>query len=154
MRTIHLALLGAVLAGGCTHAPRPFTFTTQAPASAAVDRVAASLARQGHAVSAVDRRGATVTTYWEDTGYRYRETPDLEDQTNIFLRFHVEVRPSTSGSEVVVSAESQRCVPHRAVVTRTEVQQASCVKMDGLITSHQHTIDDLGRTLAAAVAGG
>lgn len=136
------------------HAPRTFTFTTQAPAPAAVDRVAASLARQGHAVSAVDRRGATVTTYWEDTGYRFRETNDLEDQTNIFLRFHVEVRPSASGSEVTVSAESQRCVPHRAVVTRTDVQQASCVKMDGLISSHQRTVDDLGRTLAAAVAGG
>jgi hypothetical protein len=153
MKATHIALLGAVLGAGCAHAPRPFTFTTQAPAGAAVDRVAASLARQGHAVSAVDRRTATVTTYWQDTGYRYRETDDLEDETNIFLRFHVEVRPAAAGSEVTVSAESQRCVPHRAVVTRTEVQ-STCVKMNHLIASHQRTVDDLGRTLAAAVAGG
>jgi hypothetical protein len=153
MRAIHIVLLGIVAGGGCVHAPRPFTFTTQAPAPAAVDRLAASLARQGHAVSAVDRTGATVTTYWEDTGYRYRETPDLEDETNIFLRFHVAVRPAAAGSEVTVSAESQRCVPHRAVVTRDEVR-STCVKMDRLITSHQRKVDELGRTLAAAVAGG
>jgi hypothetical protein len=154
MRSIQIALLGAVLGAGCMHAPRPFTFTTQAPAAAAVDRVAASLTRQGHAVSAVDRGGATVTTSWEDTGYRYRETPDMEDETNVFLRFHVEVRPAASGSQVVVSAESQRCVPRRPVVMSTDVQQAACVKMSRLITSHQRTVDDLGRTLAAAVAGG
>jgi hypothetical protein len=152
MRASHSILLAAVLGMGCAHPPRAFTFTTPAPGSATVDRVAASLARQGHSVSAVDRRGSEVTTYWEDTGYRYRETDDLEDETTIFLRFHVDVRPATGGQEISVRAEAQRCVPSRAVVTRSEVL-STCIKMNRLLATHQWEVDELGRRLAASLAG-
>jgi hypothetical protein len=153
MNASRIALLGLLLGAGCAHAPQPFTFTTTAPAPTAIDRVAASLAREGHAVSAVDRRAATVTTYWQDTGYRYRETADLENETNIFLRLHVAVRPTAAGSEVTISAESQRCVSSGAVVTRDAVI-STCVKMNRLVTRHQRSLDDLGRKLSASVAGG
>lgn len=152
MRASHSILLAVVLGAGCAHPPRAFTFTAPATGVATVDRVAASLARQGHSVSAVDRRGAEVTTYWEDTGYRYRETDDLDDQTTIFLRFHVDLRPATGGQEVSVRAEAQRCVPSRAVITRSEVL-STCVKMDRLLVTHQRTVDELGRRLAASLAG-
>ena len=122
-----------------------------APA-AAVDRAAASLAQQGHAVSSVDRHHATITTYWEDTGYRYRETDDLEDETTIFLRYHVDVRPGAAGQQVSVSAEAQRCVPYRAVITRTEVV-STCVKMSGLLPTQQRTVDEVGRRLASSLVG-
>jgi hypothetical protein len=152
MKTSQLILLAAVLGAGCAHPPRAFTFTTPAPGVASVDRVAASLARQGHPVSAVDRRGSEVTTYWEDTGYRYRETDDLEDETTVFLRFHVDVRPASGGQEVIVRAEAQRCVPSRAVITRSEVL-STCIKMNRLMATHQREVDELGRRLAASMTG-
>lgn len=152
MRTGHSILLAVLLGAGCAHPPRTFTFTTPSPDGATVDRVAASLARQGHSVSAVDRRGSEVTTYWENTGYRYRETNDLEDETTVFLRFHVDVRPATGGQEVSVRAEAQRCVPSRAVITRTEVI-STCIKMNRLLVTHQREVDELGRRLAASLAG-
>jgi hypothetical protein len=102
-------------------------------------------------VSAVDRRGAEVVTYWENTGYRYRETEDLEDETTIFLRFHVDVRPTSGGEEVSVRAEAQRCVADRAVVTRSEVR-STCIRMERLLSTHQRTVDELGRRLAASLA--
>jgi hypothetical protein len=145
-------LLAVLLGAGCAHPPRAFTFTSPSTSGETVDHVAASLARQGHAVSAVDRRRSELTTYWEDTGYRYRETDDLEAETTIFLRFHVDVRPATGGQEISVRAEAQRCVPSRAVITRSEVL-STCIKMDRLLVTHQRQVDELGRRLAASLTG-
>lgn len=153
MKPRHTILFGLLLGAGCAHPPRAYTFTTpSAAAPTTFDRVAVSLAKQGHPVSGVDRHSAEITTYWEDTGYRYRETDDLEDETTIFLRYHVDVRPMNGQQQVSVSAEAQRCVPYRAVITKNEVR-STCIKMDKLLVTHQRTVDELGRRLAASLVG-
>jgi hypothetical protein len=98
----------------------------------------------------IDSERAEILTYWEDTRYRFRETGDQEDETNIFLRYRVQLVPGDK--QVTVTAEAQRCVPYRAVITRTEVL-STCVKMDRIFGTQQRTVDQLGQTLAASLGG-
>jgi hypothetical protein len=121
------------------------------PSDGAIDLLARTLVKSGHRVSDVDRKNAEITTYWEDTGYRYRETDDLEDETSIFLRFHVKVADAGANHEVRVTLESERCVPYRAVVTATEVV-STCLDMPRILPSHQKVLNDLGRRLSEALA--
>lgn len=104
-------------------------------------------------MSHVDRKGAELTTYWEDTGYRYRETEDLEDETNVFVRYHVAISGVAGEHRVSVRADVQRCVPYRAAITAREVV-SSCLGMKGLLPRHQKALDNLGRELSSALSPG
>lgn len=143
-------LLGAIAAGtGCAHPPRPYTFDAATQAGAdPVKVIATSLARQGHPVVAVDRQKGELLTDWEDTGYRFRETDDQEDTTNIFLRYHIQVSPA--GRQVTVSADAQRCVPYRP--SRAEIL-ATCIPMERIFATQQRSVERLGQTLAASLGG-
>ena len=136
---------------GCAHPPRPYVFATARPAGDTLTVLATALAHQGHRVAAVDRAGAEVVTYWEDTGYHFRETDDLEAETNIFLRYRVRV--GGGDNQVTVRAEAQRCVPSGVIITREGVE-STCIKMDGIFGTQQQAVDRLGAGLAAAVAAG
>lgn len=149
MKSTRWMILAAVAGTGCAHPPRPYVFNTQ-PKADAVAVLAGSLSRQGHQVAAIDRQKAEIVTYWEDTRYRFRETDDLEDETNIFLRYHVQVRQGDN--QVTVSAEAQRCVPYRAVVTREQVL-STCIKMTKIFGTQQQAVERLGQVLAASLAG-
>lgn len=151
MKLSHAVLLTMLLGPGCAHAPRSYVFSTPRPNDEVLDLLASSLSQRGHKVSRVDRRNAEITTYWEDTGYRWRETEDLEDETNIFLRFHVEMSNVGIEHQVSVRADVQRCVPYRAIVTPTEVLP-TCLKMKGMLPTHQKVVDDLGQYLSAALS--
>jgi hypothetical protein len=143
-------LLAALAGAGCAHAPREYVFDSPKPISRSTAEVlAGSLAHQGHQVAAVDPDKGEILTYWEDTRYRFRETDDQEDETSVFLRYRVQFRPGDS--HVTVSAEAQRCVPYRAVVTRTEVQ-STCIKMDRIFGTQQRAVEQLGQSLAASLA--
>jgi hypothetical protein len=150
MKITRWIILAAVAGTGCAHPPRAYVFNTQ-PKADAVAVLAGSLARQGHQVAAIDRQKAEIVTYWEDTRYRFRETDDLEDETNIFLRYHVQVRQGDN--QVTVSAEAQRCVPYRAVVTPAEVLSTTCIKMTKIFGTQQQAVERLGQVLAASLAG-
>ncbi len=151
MKIAHWILLAAVAGVGCAHPPRAYVFNNSKPADRnTVSVLAGSLERQGHQVAAIDREKAEILTYWEDTKYRFRETDDLEDETNIFLRYHVQLRQADN--QVSVSAEAQRCVPYRAVITRTEVQ-STCIKMDRIFGTQQQAVERLGQILAASLGG-
>ena len=113
--------------------------------------VAKSLLRQGHKLAFVDRKNAEVVTYWEDTKYRFRETDDYWDGTNIFLRYHVQFRDQDN--QIRVTADAQRCVPTQAEITSTEVI-STCYKMDFVFGTQQRKVDQLGKDLAAALAAG
>ena len=91
MKVARLILLAAVVATGCAHPAQPYVLNN-AKGGDAVMIVAKSLVRQGHKLAFVDRKNTELVTYWEDTKYRFRETDDLEDETNIFLRYHVQFR--------------------------------------------------------------
>lgn len=143
-------VLGLIFGAGCAHPSRPYVFSVPPPNERAIDLLARTLVKSGHRVSAVDRKNAEITTYWEDTGYRLRETDDLEDETSIFLRFHVKVADVGAKHEVRVTVESERCVPYRAVVTATEVV-STCLDMPRIIPSHQEVLNDLGRRLSEAL---
>jgi hypothetical protein len=143
-------VLGLTIASGCAHPSRPYVFSVPPPNDGAIDLLARTLVKSGHRVSAVDRKNAEITTYWEDTGYRLRETDDLEDETSVFLRFHVKVADVGANHEVRVTVESERCVPYRAVVTATEVV-STCLDMPRILPSHQAVLNDLGRRLSEAL---
>lgn len=151
MNLSHAVLLSVLLGSGCAHAPRTYVFNTPRPNDQALDLLASSLSQRGHKVSRVDRRTAEITTLWEDTGYRWRETEDLQDETNIFLRFHVEMSNVGIEHQVRVRAEVQRCVPYNAIVTPSEVL-STCLKMKGMLPTHQKVVDDLGQFLSAALS--
>jgi hypothetical protein len=145
-------MLFAILAGtGCAHAPRAYVFNHDAkPADQTIALVAGSLSRQGHQVATIDRQNAEIVTTWEDTRYRFRETDDLEDETDVFLRYRVQLK--AANNQISVTAEAQRCVPSRAVVARTQVL-STCVKMNRIFGTQQQAVDRLGQTLAASIGG-
>jgi hypothetical protein len=143
-------VLGLVVGSGCAHPSRPYVFSVPPPRDGAIDLLARTLVKSGHRVSQIDRKNAEITTYWEDTGYRYRETDDLEDETSVFLRFHVKLADLGANHEVRVTGESERCVPYRAVVTATEVV-STCLDMPRILPSHQKVLNALGRRLSEAL---
>ena len=150
---IRLSFLTAIVVAGCASAPRPYTFTTAASKPSALDALAQGLIKDGHRVGSIDRTQGSIVTYWEDTGYRWRETDDLEEETNVFLRFHVQLSPTAAGQSVAVTAHVQRCVPYQAAITPSEVR-STCLKMDGILPSHQTKVDELGTTLSTALSAG
>ncbi|HMC93873.1 MAG TPA: hypothetical protein VKO16_03785 [Polyangia bacterium] len=160
MRSSSPSLLFGVLLGlGCAHPSRAYVAAVPvAPGAAAevgaiggaLDVLARALARDGHRVGALDRKSGEITTLWEDTGYRYRETDDLEDETSVFLRFHVRTVEVGAERQVWVSADSERCVPYRAALTSTGVG-STCLHMHGVLPSHQKVVEALGRRLSAVL---
>ena len=150
MKVFRLILLAAVVATGCAHPAQPYVLNN-AKGGDAVMIVAKSLVRQGHKLAFVDRKNTELVTYWEDTKYRFRETDDLEDETNIFLRYHVQFREHDN--QIRVTAEAQRCVPYDAKITETEVV-STCIKMNGILGTQQRLVERLGQSLAASLAGG
>lgn len=151
MKVTHWILFAALAGAGCAHAPRPYVFTSDArPADQVVSTLAQALTRQGHQVAEMDARHGQLVTLWEDTHYRFRETDDLEDETSVFVRYHVQLDPVDRHVSVV--AEAQRCVPYRAIVTPNGMQ-STCVKMDRIFTTQQRAVDQLGQALAASLAG-
>lgn len=145
-----LVVLSTVAVTGCAHPPRPYVFNTSKQSGDPFAILASSLSRQGHRISAVDRGNAEIVTYWEDTGYKFRETDDLEAQTTIFLRYRVQV--GQSDNRVSVRAEAQRCVPSDAVITRERVE-STCIRMDKIFGTQQQAVDRLGQSLAASLSG-
>ena len=150
MKVARLILLAAVVATGCAHPAQPYVLNN-AKGGDAVMIVAKSLVRQGHKLAFVDRKNTELVTYWEDTKYRFRETDDLEDETNVFLRYHVQFHEHDN--QIRVTAEAQRCVPYRAEIKGTEVL-STCIKMDRIFGTQQRAVERLGQSLAASLAGG
>jgi hypothetical protein len=149
MKIARWTLLAAVVGTGCTHPPQPYVFNNT-KGSDAVSLVAKSLVRQGHRLAFVDHKNAEVVTYWEDTKYRFRETDDFWDGTNVFLRYHVQFREQDN--QIRVTADAQRCVPTQAEITQTEVI-STCYKMDKIFGTQQRAVERLGQSLAASLAG-
>jgi hypothetical protein len=154
--------LFVLLGLGCAHPSRAYVAAVAvAPGAAAdagadggaLDVLAQALVQDGHRVGALDRQSGELTTLWEDTGYRYRETDDLEDETSVFLRFHVRMVEVGAERQLWVSADSERCVPYRAAVTSTGVG-STCLDMHGILPGHQKVVEALGRRLSAALAPG
>jgi hypothetical protein len=143
-------LLAGLVGTGCVHAPQPYVFNNPKGGDAVLV-VAKSLVRQGHKLAFVDHKNAEVVTYWEDTKYRFRETDDYWDSTNIFLRYHV--RFGEQDKQIRVTAEAQRCVPLPAEITPTAVM-STCYPMDFIFATQQREVEQLGQNLAAALATG
>jgi hypothetical protein len=143
--------IAAVVMSGCAHAPRSYVFSTPRATGQALDVLAQSLVKGGHRISRIDRQSAEIITYWEDTGYRFRETDDLEDETNVFLRFHVTMSDVGAERRVTVRADAERCVPYRAVATSSQVV-STCLDMQGTLPTQQRVLDALGARLSAALS--
>ena len=142
----------AVIAGtGCAHQPFTYVFTsTKATATNTVAFLAATLESQGHRVAAIDREKGEILTYWEDTKYRDHEADDFEEETAIYVRYHIRVR--TGDGQVSVTSEAERCVPYRAVITRTEVR-SQCDTLTYIFGPQQPATERLGQRLAASLDG-
>ena len=112
MKITRWMILAAVAGTGCAHPPRPYVFNTH-PKADAVSVRRRLPSRQGHQVAAIDRQKAEIVTYWEDTRYRFRETDDLEDETNVFLRYHVQVRQARQSGHRQRRSAALRPVPSR-----------------------------------------
>jgi hypothetical protein len=143
-------LLAALAGAGCAHPPQPYVFKNPKGGDA-VMVVAKAIVRQGHRLAFVDRQNLELVTYWEDTKYRFRETDDYWDGTNIFLRYHVRFREHDN--QIQVTAEAQRCVPQQAEITKTDVI-STCIKMNRIFGTQQRAVERLGQSLAASLTGG
>ena len=150
MKVTRWIVLAALAGTGCAHPPQPYVFNNPKGGDAVLV-VAKSLVRQGHRLAFVDRQNSELVTYWEDTKYRFRETDDLEEETNIFLRYHV--RFSEHPNQISITAEAQRCVPTQVEITKTDVS-STCIKMDRIFGTQQRAVERLGQSLAASLAGG
>jgi hypothetical protein len=159
MKANHVSpiLLSTGLAVGlvaCAHSPQPYSFAANDNGN--VDLVVRTLQSNGLRPAEIDRKQGTVTTYWFDTGYRFRETDILNPiqyPTNIFLRYRVSLKHDHGKSTVVLDTEVQRCAPLDATVTASGVQ-GSCEPMNGLFPAQQKQVDALGEKLREALGGG
>jgi hypothetical protein len=152
MKLGHASPLVLVLGlAACGHSPRPYTFDTPRPNGEALDLLARGLQQDGHQISRVDKQRGEIVTYWENTGYRFRETDDLEHETTIFLRYHVSVAGTGDDRRVSLTADVQRCAADSAMITPREVI-GTCLKMDVILPSHQKVLDELGQHLSGTLA--
>jgi hypothetical protein len=152
MKIAH-AIAIAVLLGtaACGHTPRPYTFDTARSNDEALNLLARGLQEEGHKISRVDRQRGEIVTYWENTGYRFRETEDLEHETTIFLRYHVSLARQNNEEKISLTADVQRCAADSATITSREVI-GTCLKMDVILPSHQKVLDRLGQHLSGTLA--
>jgi hypothetical protein len=141
--------------GACAHAPEPYSFTAaQAPND--LDVLAHTLQSNGYKLAGVDAAQGTITTYWFDTGYRFREADDFANQdrdqyTDIFLRYRVSVRRNGGQDKVVVATDVQRCSPLDSTVTAAGVS-GTCLPLDKVFPTQQRQANALGDKLRQALA--
>lgn len=144
-------MLVAVVGASCAHQPFAYVVTSAKAADAeTVGFLAQTVENQGHRVAVIDREKGEILTFWEDTKYRDHEADDFEDESAIYVRYHVQVRPGDA--RVSVTSEAQRCVPYRAIITRTEVR-SECSKMTYVFGPQQPATERLARGLAASLGG-
>src|SRR4029079_15767746 len=116
MKLVPIFAVALLLGTACGHVPRPYTFDPPAPGDRALNLLASGLRADGHRISRIDRQRGEIVTYWEDTGYRFRETDDLEHETTIFLRYHVTVGSKDGGGRASLTADVQRCAADSAMI--------------------------------------
>jgi hypothetical protein len=156
MKTLYTtALVLSLGAAACAHAPEPYHFTAT-PAPNDLDVIARTLEANGQKIAQLDRALGTITTYWFDTGYRFRDADDFANHdrdlyTDIFLRYHVSVRHDGGQDTVVVATDVQRCSPLDAYVTATGVS-GTCQPLDKVFPSQQQQVNALGEKLRQALA--
>jgi hypothetical protein len=148
--------LASLLAGplaGCAHPPKAYVFSVPPQqASQSLELLARRLEAEGHHVAKIDRNAHQVASQWEDTHYRFRETPDQEHETNIFVRYRVSVAGASPADQVVtLTADVQRCAADSAYVTVLGVS-GTCVQMKRMMPTHQRALDELGQRLSAALS--
>ncbi len=144
------ALLGVAIALiGCAQEQKPFRFVVTQLADP-VDTVARALAQSGFVPATVDRQSGILTTRWEDTGFLYGQLANVG--ASIVRRYTVTVGPASTGAEISLRAETQRCAQGSTRVTDAGVE-GTCERMDGLVPKHQDELDHLGATLRQAMNG-
>jgi hypothetical protein len=152
MKIAHASAIALLLGtAACGHTPRAFTFDTPRGNPEVLNLLAKGLQEDGHKISHVDRQRGEIITYWENTGYRFRETDDLEHETTIFLRYHVSVAPKDNEHRISLTADVQRCAADSAMITPREVI-GTCLKMDVILPTHQKVLDKLGQHLSGSLA--
>lgn len=150
MGPLLLLALPLSLGVGCAHPTRSYVFTVPAGDTHLLDRLAQRLEEDGHQVGRIDRSRQEILSGWENTHYRFRETPDMEHETTIFLRYRVRLLAEGQETRASLEAEAQRCAADSAYVTPLGVQ-GTCVPMKRLFPTQQKAVDQLGEHLAAAV---
>jgi hypothetical protein len=139
----------ALVVCGCAQEQRPFKFVV-AQVADPVDTVARSLAQAGFVPATVDRQTGILTTRWEDTGFLYGQLQNVG--ATIVRRYTVTIGPVSTGSEISVRAETQRCAQGSTTISDAGVS-GTCERMDGLVPKHQDELDHLGATLRQALNG-
>jgi len=137
----------------CAHSPRPYSFAAN-QAGNDVDVVVRTLQSNGLKAADIDRKQGTITTYWFDTGYHFRETDILNSiqyPTNIFLRYRVSLRPDNGKETVILDTDVQRCAPLDVMVTASGVT-GSCEPMTLIFPAQQKQVEALGEKLREALS--
>jgi hypothetical protein len=134
---------------GCAQEQRVVRFVVPSAADP-IDTLTRALAQSGYTPAGVDRQSGIVTTRWEDTGFLYGQLQNVG--ATIVRRYTITVGPASTGSEVLVRADTQRCAQGTAVITDAGVNGV-CERMDGLVPKHQEDLDELGGKLRQALHG-
>jgi len=138
----------------CAHAPQPYVFSSE-QGGGDIDVVVKTLRDNGLVPARIDRKLGTVTTYWFDTGYHFRESDILETiqyPTNVYLRYRIGLSRDNGKETVVVDTDVQRCAPLDSNITSTGVT-GTCYPMTVLFPTQQKQADALGEKLREALRG-
>lgn len=156
MKAVYLSpIFLAVGLAACAHSPKPYSFSSDRVAND-IDLVVKTLQESGLKPAQIDRALGTVTTYWFDTGYHFRETDIVESvqyPTNIFLRYRISVKRERDKETVVLDADAERCAPLDVTVTAAGTS-GSCESMTVLFPSQQKQVEALGEKLRQALGAG
>jgi len=140
----------------CAHAPQAYSFTIDRP-QGDLDTVARILTQNGLAPTSVDRQGGIITTRWVDTGYRFRESNEIDDgpyreyETNVFLRYRVSIQGTNGKDIIVLETDVQRCSAIDSVITAEGVS-GTCRPMSVLFPAQQEQTAQLGEKLRLGLA--
>lgn len=152
MKTLCLSVLvlaASGASGGCAEVQKPVRFTLAAQGNGALDETVRALAVSGHIAGSVDRQAGIILTQWRDTGFMYGSVQGAT--ATIVRRYVLTVTPTSTGADLILRADTQRCAQGTFTVVDGGVLQGACEQLDGLVPKHQEEMDALGATLRGAL---
>ena len=140
-------LLGVGLLCGladCAQTQQPFVFSAAPMAREPIEALADAFTKHKLVPVLVDAQTGTVQSRWEETGVKAE--PIKGQETVIVRRYTARLERVMIGSEITLSAQTQRCVVLHFELTERYVQ-GECEPMPLLIAQHQRELNELGLKL-------
>jgi hypothetical protein len=137
-----------MLATGCLHQQRPYSFNAPAGAEAPIDTLVRALAAEGFQPAIIAPDLGIVHTRWDHQGLCY--SPE-GNEGSLLRRFTATVAPTVSSGNAVSLRADVQCCASPAVSPDGGTAYGPCAPLPAIYESHQLEVDSLGAALRDAM---